>query len=379
MVPGRHRQGSIVDSQNGGGGRAGNQETTVPAEVHTSGRPDRSPKRRLGARRLEVVLAGALFAALLPVPWADAQTAAPAAKPAPSPTGWTGFEELQYSATSLDSIIIEDTDIGYNLTDHFTVDVGLPVIWSRAPFSPVINRDYYWSTLLGEPYVDVRYSGTYKGANYTSVLTGTIPAGNEDKTFVTGRVGVDWFNHVEEPMGALTPFVNFGASNGVVNQFVIPRPFNEARPYQTLGLMGDVEAGAEYKISRFHMHDMKIGASYYALIPGGPQKVFSRLVFPYSVLAGDGQHHRYFDSTFETTVGPNGSSAVVGGVFGVNTHGISTIDRDNGFSGWLDITRWHPIDVQIGYTRSVHYLLDMYTVTITYNARDLLRSLVPHR
>lgn len=338
----------------------------------------------MAASKRGVALAAVLFVALWMPAWAKAQTAPAAttsapANAAPSPTGWTGFEELQYGATSLGNVIIADTDLGYSLTDHLTVDVGLPVIWTRNPFSPVIGHDYYWSTLIGEPYLDMRYSGTYKEVNYTSVLTGTIPAGNEDKTYVTGRVGVDWFNHVEDPMGSLTPFINFGASNGAINQFIIPRPFNEARPYETLGLMGDAEAGVDYKINWRRVHDVKIGASYYALIPGGPQKVFSRLVFPYSVLAGDGQHHRYFDSNFETTVGTYGSSAIVQYVYGVSPGGISSVDKDNGFSGWVDITHWHPIDVQIGYTRSVHYLLDMYTVNITFDARNVIRSLMPHR
>jgi hypothetical protein len=333
---------------------------------------------RAGPNFAAVFVAALLLALLTPLRGsAQAATAATATKAAPSPTGWTGFEEVQYGFDSpLGNVIIEDTDLGYALTDHLTVDIGLPVIWTRNPFSPVINHDYYWSALMGEPYLDMRYSGTYKGANYTSVLTGTIPAGNEDKTYVTGRVGVDWFNHVEEPMGKLTPFINFGASNGTINQFIIPRPFNEARPYETLGLMGDAEGGFDYKIDWRRIHDVKIGASYYALIPGGPQKVFSRLVFPYSVLGGDGQHHRYFDSTFETTVGVYGSSAIVQYVYGVSPGGISSIDKDNGFSTWLDITRWHPVDVQIGYTRSVHYLLNVYTVNLTFDARNLVRSLL---
>lgn len=361
MVPCRRRQDCRVGSKNGDGGSRLARPTRLRASLSWG------------------ALVGLALAMVLWTPhWAEAQNVTTATKAAPSPTGWTGFEEVQYGATSLGNVIIADTDLGYSLTDHLTADVGLPVIWTRNPFSPVIDHDYYWSTLIGEPYLDLRYTGTYKGAAYTSVLTGTIPVGNEDKTYVTGRVGVDWFNHVEDPMGNLTPFINFGASNGTVNQFIIPRPFNEARPYETLGLMGDVEVGADYKIERGRIHNVKIGASYYALIPGGPQKVFSRLVFPYSVLAGDGQHHRYFDSTFETTVGPQGSSAIVQGVYGVSVKGISSIDKDNGFSGWLDITRWHPVDIQLGYTRSVHYLLDMYTVTLTFDATNVIRSLMPH-
>jgi hypothetical protein len=343
---------------------------------------DHNPAARPRAKvrfKLGLALCVALGFALWTPSGADAQTATAAAQAAPSPTGWTGFVQTQYGAASFYNVIIANVDLGYSLTDHLTVDAGLPVIWTRNSYSPVIDHDYYWSTLLGEPYLDARYSSTYKELKYTSVLTGTIPAGNQDKTYVTGRVGVDWFNHVEDPMGSLTPFVNFGASNGAVNQFIMPRPYNTARPFQTLGFLGDIEAGADYKINRKHVHDVKVGASYYVLVPGGPQKIYSRLVFPYSVLAGDGRHLRYYDSTFESTVGKYGSSLIVSGVYGVNpSKGVSSISRDNGYSTWLDITRWHPLDVQIAYTRSVHYALDVYTVTLTFDAQNMIRSLMPH-
>lgn len=326
------------------------------------------------------MMLAALFLALWTPRRAAAQTATSSTQPAaPSPTGWTGFIQTQYGAASFYNVITVDADLGYRLTDHLTVDAGVPVIWTRNSYSPVVSHYYYWSTLIGEPYLDARYSSTYKEFNYTSVLTGTIPIGNQNKTYTTGRVGVDWFNHVDDPIGNFTPFLNFGASNGSVNQFIIPRPYNSARPYQTLGLMGTVEAGLDYKLNQGHIRGAKIGASYYALIPGGPQKIYSRLVFPYSVLAGDGEHLRYYDSNFESTIGKYGSSLVVGGVYGVSARkGISSIDRDNGYSLWLDLTRWHPLDVQIGYTRSVHYTLDVYTVNITFDAQNVIRSILPH-
>jgi len=330
-------------------------------------------------RKLGLALAVTLFLALWTPFGAKAQTAAASATPAPSPTGWTGFVQTQYGAASFWNVITADVDLGYSLTDHLTVDAGLPVIWTRNSYSPVINHDYYWSTLLGEPYIDARYSSTYKELHYTSVLTGTIPTTSQNKTYTTGRVGVDLFNHVEDPMGSWTPFLNFGASNGSVNQFIMPRPFNTARPYQTLGLLGDVEAGADYKLNMKHARGAKIGASYYVLVPGGPQKIYSRLVFPYSVLAGDGRHLRYYDSNFESTIGKYGSSLIVSGVYGVSARkGVSSISRDNGYSMWLDITRWHPLDVQFAYTRSVHYALDVYTVTLNFDAQNIIRSMLPH-
>jgi hypothetical protein len=276
-----------------------------------------------------------------------------------SATGWLGFEQFQYGVNNLGTVFIEDTDLGYGFTDHLSGDIGVPVIFTRNPFSPVVDHDYYWSALIGEPYLDVKYSGVYHDVNYTSVLTGTIPVRSEDRTYTTGRFGVDWFNHLDEQIGPIVPFLNLEASNGSVNRFVMPRPFEEARPYQTLGFMGEGEAGFETTVKNRFVKGLNIGGSAYIVAPAGPQKVFSRLVFPYSSLAGDGHHGRYFDSSFETT-------------------GISSIARDNGFSAWLD-THWHTLDVELGYTRSIHYDLDMYTVMLNLDARSAVRNLMHRR
>lgn len=300
-------------------------------------------------------------------------TLQPAPEPQPSPTGWLGFEQLQYSATALGTVLIEDTDLGYGLTEHLAADVGLPIIFTRSPFSPVVSHDYYWSALLGQPYLDVRYTDTYHELNYTSVLTGAVPAANEDRIYSTGRFGVDWFNHVDERIGNVTPFINFGASNGAGNRFVMPRPYSTARPYQSLGFLGDAEGGLEYKFSKGYARGVAIGASAYLLVPAGAQKVFSRYVLPNSSLGGDGNHNRYFDSTFETT----SNWVLVDYTLQPTTTSNSKLARDNGVSGWLDVTRWRNLDVQLAYTRSVHYDLDIYTVTFTFDGRDLIRSLMP--
>ena len=362
MVRCRHQQAFAVGRERGGGPRS---PLSTPAQASAQG-----ALRSL--HRARAAVPGALlFVALLPC-LAQGQSSSTGQTSDPQPTtGWIGFEEVQYGASRIGTVnahgdfggafatvLIFDTDVGYGLTDHLTGDIGVPIIFTRSPFTPVIDHDYYWSALLGPPYLDVRYSSTHHELNYTSILTGTIPPTNEDRTYNTGRFGVDWFNHIDEPYGNLTPFLNFGASNGAIDRFIMPRPYSQARPYQTLGLLGDAEAGAEYKFTQGHAKGVAIGASAYLLVPGGPQKVFSRYIFPYSSLVGSGAHGQYFDSAFETS-------------------GISKIDRDNGFSGWLHITRWHNIDVQLSYTHSVHYALDVYGLTFTFDGRSLIKSLLP--
>lgn len=285
------------------------------------------------------------------------------------PKGLTGFVQLQGTSTPLGLVMSLDTNIGYNLTPHFGADIGLPVFLVRSPFSLVTGRDWSWTALWGDPYIDVRYKTTRSGANFVSVLTGTIPASSPERIFTTGRFGVDWFNHVERNLKGFTPFLNFGAANGTVNRYYMPRPYSMARPYQTLGFMADFEGGAHYQIRP----GFKIGASAYALVPGGPQTVFSRLVAPGSSVAGDYDHNRYFYHGFQTIsqtyLDQDEDKPRLG----------SEISRDNGFSGWLEISKGHNVTLLIGYTRSVHYAYDALNVGLNFNATSLIKYLTTPR
>ena len=275
--------------------------------------------------------------------------------PAPEDTessGVVAFEQLQAKSTSLGTVFILNTDAGYAFNSHLTAEAGVPIFFVRSPFSLVTNHDWRWTTwLLGDPYVDLRYTTKRFGPTITSVITGTIPVASTQRIYSTGRFGVDWFNHIEKTYKGVTPFVNLGAANGTVNRFVMPRPYSMARPYQTLGFISDFEGGLSYRIRRAYT----IGASAYALVPGGPQKVFSRLVAPDYALGEDGNHNRSFDSAFLTV-------------------GASGLARDNGFSGWVEITRLHHTSLQVAYTRSVHYALDSLTVMLNFDGGFLFKE-----
>jgi len=327
---------------------------------------------------------------------APAPAATPSSEPQPSPTGSLAFEQIQFSHSHLGTVIIADTGIGYAFTEHFSADFGLPIFFTRSPFSPVSTRDYQWYALFGAPYLDVRYTNVHHNLKYTSVLTGTIPVSNEDQIYTTGRPGVDLYTHVEGTGGGFAgvkPFLNFGVSNGAIDRFSMPRPYTEARPYETLGALADGELGAEYKVGSGPAKGVAIGASMYGLRPVGPQKVFSRLVVPYSSLAGDGQHYRYWDASFETNMpieiagaqeltGQSGSfdgCVVANNV--VTCKALSSIARDNGYSGWIEIPlpRLRFASLQLGYVHSIHYALDTYTVTLNFDARSLLRNFITGR
>jgi hypothetical protein len=172
--------------------------------------------------------------------------------------------------------------------------------------------------------------------------------------FSTGRVGVDWFNHIEGTLKGVTPFLNLGAANQTVGRYIMPRPYSLARPYYSLGFVSDFEGGASFKLPR----SCAIGVSAYAYVPAGPQKIYSRFIAPDSPIAGDGSHNRYFTSAFET-IGP------------------SRIARDNGYSGWLEVGHLRHVSLQIGYTRSVHYAFDALSLVLNVEISPLFRAPQP--
>ena len=266
--------------------------------------------------------------------------------------GPTAFVQFQGSSSPLGLVLAVDTNVGFQFTRHIAGDIGVPIFFVRSPFSLVPNQDWFWTAILGSPYVDVRYTTTHGGTNITSILTGTIPVTDSRRTFTTGRFGVDWFNHVEHRFKGLTPFLNFGAANGTVDRYVLPRPYTLARPYHTQGFISDFEGGASYEVRRGY----RVGGSAYALVPAGPQTVYSRLVAPGSPVVGSGDHNRYFYSAFET-IGP------------------SRIARDNGFSAWVEVTRLRNLSVQIGFTRSIHYDNNSVTLMVNFNGTSLFRTL----
>jgi hypothetical protein len=287
-------------------------------------------------------------------PTEEATAATGAEEQAPT-VGPTAFVEIQGARSSLGVITLVDINLGYQLTDHWSGDIGLPIYYYRSPHSLVTNSDWDTDTLLGEPYLDIRYSNTFSGLKFESIMTGTAPtSAGPERTFTTGRFGVDWFNHVEPKKSIMnvTPFLNFGAASHSPTRYYMPRPYSIGRPYETLGFMGDVEGGLSYRF----LKDYQVGGSFYALVPGGSQKMFSRIVLSGSGIVGDGAHYRYFDHAYET-IGP------------------STIAKDNGFSAWADIFHFKNATIQVGYTRSVHYHYDSASVSLKLNATELMREI----
>jgi hypothetical protein len=296
--------------------------------------------------------------------------------PSSESTGPTAFVQAEGNHFNMGDVLTYDFDIGYKFNAHTSVDIGLPIYSTRTPFSIVSNHDWRDTTIIGTPYIDVRYDTVHNKTNITSILTGAAGF-NMVKTYSTGRMAGDWFNHFDRNYQILdydavfTPFLNFGFGTGTVDRQVMPRPYELARPYETLGLIGNGEVGGAFTIKKVY----RLEGSAYGLSPVGPQKVYSRLVSPDNLLGWAGcngqtpctneDHNRFWDIFFET-----------GGEY-VNTYGSgpARISRDNGFGAYLSISKYKNVTVELGYTRSVHYDYGSAFLMLRYNFTGILRSL----
>jgi hypothetical protein len=326
--------------------------------------------------------------------------------------GATASETISATSNSISGGLTIDTNIGWNFTKHFGVDVGVPYMLLTRPglFAgtsnslgyvnyPYIGCTYFygcyeavgtsprmWAGELSDVYAETHYTRTYHAYNFLSNLTGDLPTASYRKGMTTGRAQYDWLNHIDTNLHGFDPFVNFGLANGRMDQHFLPRPFETDLPFRTLGYMSDFEGGVQYKVWR----RFTIGASMWDVLPFGPQKIYSNLVWQsdapdanniltvggpgngitgpgpgtsastgipgvYGYLAGDPNHGRYWNQAFETT-------------------GPAYIDRDNGYSATLTVSPSRYFDVLVAYNHSVRYALDTVQLTLQLNANSLFRK-----
>ena len=184
----------------------------------------------------------------------------------PESDGFVVNERLRGSVNEFGVITKLDNAVGYNFNRHFGVDVGLPVYFVRP-------SDSYAAMLgaarngIGNVYADLRFQAVNPAVNFASMLTATAPTGDKASGFSTGRPTYDWTNHFDRSFGRLTPFANVGIANTISDT-----PFF-IRPFSTLGFVGHLEGGAEYRL----VSQLSVGASAYDIAPSGQQRIVSRV------------------------------------------------------------------------------------------------------
>jgi hypothetical protein len=262
-------------------------------------------------------------------------------EPAQTDVGWSSYVAFAGTTNSDGQLLLIEPSVGYTFTQHFGMDVGLPLYFVHASST---NTGGVSGSGVGNPSVDLRWRFVNPKLNYGSVLTGTAPLGDSKLGLSTGRATFDWNNRIDRSFNKVTPFLEGGLSNTVSDTRLF------VRPYTTLGMNAHFLAGANVQA----WDHVNIGVSAYDIAPFGSQTVFSRVTGA-SNNGPTATHGRAFQSTQQTT-------------------GSASIAEDNGFSTFVGFNPNQYMDAQIGYTRSFHYDLDSISFSLGFNVGRLLRN-----
>ncbi len=258
------------------------------------------------------------------------------ATPAGEDHGFTFFEEFRGSTSNQGQFTILDTSVGYDFNRHVGIDLGVPYYFFRATPNLVPGEKHFWDNTLGDPYADLRLTFENRVLNYATVMTVAVPVA-ETGAFSTGRLGLNWFNHFDRPIGRLTPYVNVGISNGLLDTRLISQPFQVYDSFRSLGFLAEGEGGMTLRVAK----RLIVGGSYYTLQPSGNQKVFT----------ANGIQNFFLVS--------NGSGAA------------ADLTHDRGYSAFLRFNPTRFMYIEPAYVHSLKFNQDAATVTVGFDLRAL--------
>jgi len=254
--------------------------------------------------------------------------------------GFTSYVQFAGTSNSDGQVYKLDPSVGYNFSGHFGMDVGIPVYFVRASSTTAGTTS---TNGIGNPYLDVRVKYLNPLFNFGSVLTGYAPAGDSKKGLSTGRGTFDWTNHFDRSFSSLTPFAEVGIANAITDSLLFERPFT------TLGFNTHLQGGVKYGIWKV----FSVGASGYDILPTGQQTVFSKVQGGSSNSLSS--HKPVFLNNQQTT-------------------GTADIAHDDGFSTWIEAKPGSVLDMELGFTRSIHYDLNSVSFNIGLNLGRLYRK-----
>jgi hypothetical protein len=260
--------------------------------------------------------------------------------------GMTASLEFDGSSDSSGTIYELDPSIGYAFSGHFAMGLGVPVYFAQSSATGKSNSAYQ----VGDPALGLQFKFPNPGLSYNTNLTGVFPTANTKHGFSTGRVTYDWSNHFDHAFSFLTPFVEAGVANSIMDTRLYHRP------YTTLGSNAHFAAGANKDVWKF----FTVCASAYDILPWGTQKIYSRvpgLQSGSNPLAG--RHGRVFETS-------------------ATTSGDASLTRDNGYSASLDASPSPYLDLGVGYTRSIHYALNTVSFSVGVNIGSLAKRNSQH-
>jgi hypothetical protein len=290
----------------------------------------------------------ALFMALL----AGAATAA-AQKPSGSSTddtekGFSEIESFQSTFNSQERLFKLDSQVGWDLSARFGVFAGVPVYFVDVPASTATVGTTTTTTPgtsnkgIGNAYLGMSFQAPNPMLDYAGTITVGAPTGDTKKGLSSGRATIDWDNRFEHSFGRVTPYFEGGFGNTVPDSRLVTRAFT------SLGFVAHLEEGAEYELGRH----FSVGGAAYQIVPGGNQKIYSKLV-------ATGQTGKAGSkNVFQTSATASGNG----------------LTRENGFNTWVGFDTSGFWRVEVGYTRSTTFGLGSFAFNLSMNVGKLLRS-----
>jgi hypothetical protein len=260
------------------------------------------------------------------------------ASPAGEDHGFTLFEEFRGSTSNQGQFTILDTSVGYDFNQHVGIDLGVPYYFFRATPNLVPGEKHYWDNRVGDPYADLRLTFENRVLNYATIMTLAVPV-QETGAFSTGRLGAEWFNHFDRPIGRLTPYVNIGISNGLLDTRLVAQPFRIFDSFRSLGFLATGEGGMTMRAA----NRLTVGGSYYTLQPSGSQKLYSA------------------NGVTNFFLLPNGSPGST----------ASDLLHDRGYSAFFRVNPSRFMYIEPAYVHSLKFNQDAAIVTVGFDLRAL--------
>lgn len=260
--------------------------------------------------------------------------------PAGSEKGFVFYESFEGDSNSDGQVMVLSSSATYHFSEHFSAGIGIPIYFDH-PNSSTTGASS--SSGIGNVFATMRAVWKSPFLNYGTALTATAPTGDSKKGLSTGHATFDWDNRVNHDFGVLTPFFDFGVGNSVMDTRYFLRPFS------SYGYLAHFEAGTDVDLS----HGLSLTLSGYDIAPWGTQTIISRVVPAGSPgNSGSVAHGRAFENNHLTT-------------------GTSSLTSDDGFNADLSFSPKPYLDLDLGYTRSVHYALNSVSFGVGVNLSSL--------
>lgn len=240
------------------------------------------------------------------------------------------------------------TALGYNFSQHFAIDAGVPFYFVSTPSSTTqSNPGAVSGAGLGNTFLDLLLTYPNPSLNYSSAIHLTTPVGDIKKGFSTGHATWNYTNHFDHAFGDWSPFADVGVGNTIMDTRFFTRPF------MSFGYNPAITGGLEYDQGPFSLQ-----AGAYDVAPWGNQTVVSRV----------------FRCTPGPSCGAAGASHNRRGFTSSNvTSGSSDLTRDNGYEAGFDFKPVYYVDFEFDYSRSVPLHLNNYSFGIAINLSSIVR------